>query len=190
MEAIKKQMLVPLVQGTLRYAYKADPNLPSPDSSPEKEIGEGWAFAAAILGEVNRCDPDAAAMLRTNMDVTAETAVADGYAAVVNEMQSIYGCLGMTCADVGGLISGTDSSGCYNPLSHVCDCDSSSDSCSGVWVEEGCSSCATPTYYEGHEPCQDDSVCLLPTDGNNDGVVNVVDLLAVLGAFGCTCDSC
>ena len=44
MDIIKKQMLVPLVQGTLRYAYKADPV--NKDPEPAKEIGEGWAFAA------------------------------------------------------------------------------------------------------------------------------------------------
>jgi len=106
MQIIKKQMLVPLVQGTLRYAYKADPALPQPDTTPAKEIGEGWAFAAAILPEVHACDADVATMLRANMDVTAETAVSHGYAAVVSGLQCVYECLGITCADVGGLLDG------------------------------------------------------------------------------------
>ena len=105
MDIIKKQMLVPLIQGTLRYAYKADPALDSPDASPEKEIGEGWAFATAILGQVNSCDAAVAATIRTNMDIAASTAVADGYAVVVSALQSTYECLGITGEDVGGLLT-------------------------------------------------------------------------------------
>ena len=193
MDIIKKQMLVPLVQGTLRYAYKADPARENPDSSPEKEIGEGWAFAIAILGEVNSCDADTANMLRTNMDIAADSAVADGYAAVVSGLQSTYSCLGITCDDVGGLVSDAGSSaGCYSTSTHQCDCESSADTCTDYWVNEGCRSCITTSYYPGHEPCSGDGsdICTLQNDGNGDGVVNVVDLLALLGDFGCTCGGC
>ena len=193
MDIIKKQMLVPLVQGTLRYAYKADPARENPDSSPEKEIGEGWAFAIAILGEVNSCDADTANMLRTNMDIAADSAVADGYAAVVSGLQSTYSCLGITCDDVGGLVSDAGSSaGCYSSSTHQCDCESSADTCTDYWVNEGCRSCITTSYYPGHEPCSGDGsdICTLQNDGNGDGVVNVVDLLALLGDFGCTCGGC
>merc|ERR1711865_327718 len=109
MAVIKTQMLIPLIQGTLRYAYKADPV--NEDPEPAKEIGEGWAFAAAILPEVDQCDASIAVMLRGNMDVTAAVAVADGYAAVADGLLNVYSCLGITCADVGGLLTSDDDAG-------------------------------------------------------------------------------
>ena len=152
MDIIKMQMLVPLIQGTLRYAFKADPARPNPDTSPAKEIGEGWAFATAILGSVNHCDATVATMLRINMDIAATTAVADGYAAVVAGVQSTYPCLGITCADIGGLVSQAAGAGCYSPTTHVCDCTGTESTCTGVWVDSGCSSCPAQ-YYPGHEMC-------------------------------------
>ena len=58
---------------------------------------------------------------------------------------------------------------------------------------------APASLEEGYEPdhCDevehghdDDDHCALADDGNGDGVVNIVDLLSLLGAFGCTCDTC
>lgn len=41
----------------------------------------------------------------------------------------------------------------------------------------------------GHR-LQVDCACLLEGDGNGDGVVDVQDVLGVLGAYACTCDGC
>jgi len=51
------QMLIPLVQGTVRYLYKTS------EAQSSKEAGELWAFATAILPFVHNVDPDAAARL-------------------------------------------------------------------------------------------------------------------------------
>ena len=48
---IVKQMIIPLIQGTIKYAYKSDPagGASSDDSSNLKSLAEAWAFAAALL---------------------------------------------------------------------------------------------------------------------------------------------
>ena len=73
------QMTVPLVQGMLKYAWKADPaksgscagqagndaaTVATNDGSTgdcAKSWAEGWAFAAAVLPQIDRCDSAAAA---------------------------------------------------------------------------------------------------------------------------------
>jgi len=119
MGIIKAQMLVPLIQGMLRYAFKADP---TPNaaykadydgktaSGKAKEIGEGWAFTAAIIGEVNACNPAAAKLLDDNMNIAATAAVKDGHLKVVQTIQKVYKCLGIKGEDVGGLVNTADDS--------------------------------------------------------------------------------
>ena len=48
---------------------------------------------------------------------------------------------------------------------------------------------AMPAFRTGHR-LQVDCACLLEGDGNGDGVVDVQDVLGVLGAYACTCDGC
>merc|ERR1719236_459539 len=79
-------MTVPLVQGTLRYAWKTghiggNDNKPSDQSA--KNSAEGSTFAAAVLPLVHACDA----------------------AAVKAALEKTYRCLGITCAHVGGLLS-------------------------------------------------------------------------------------
>jgi hypothetical protein len=102
-EAITRLMAVPLVQGMLRYAYKADPKT-GPGGA--KEVAEGWAFARGILPQIHACSPVAAAIVVRNMNITAQRPVADGYQAVKQAVEGVYSCLGMSCADVGGLLQG------------------------------------------------------------------------------------
>ena len=73
-EDIRKLMTVPLVQGTLKYAFKADPANSAGDCTADasntamtaadgcvKSWSEGWAFAAAVLPQVYNCDQTALA---------------------------------------------------------------------------------------------------------------------------------
>eukprot|EP00591_Stephanopyxis_turris_P003722 CAMPEP_0195524766 /NCGR_PEP_ID=MMETSP0794_2-20130614/24798_1 /TAXON_ID=515487 /ORGANISM="Stephanopyxis turris, Strain CCMP 815" /LENGTH=517 /DNA_ID=CAMNT_0040655057 /DNA_START=34 /DNA_END=1587 /DNA_ORIENTATION=+ len=97
---ITEKMRVPLVQGTLRYAYKVGEL-----NGGEKEKAEGDVFAAAILPVVHACDSSAAATIQENMEYSARTTDA---AAVKAAFESVYSCMGITCDDVGGLFnSGT-----------------------------------------------------------------------------------
>jgi len=97
-------MSVPLVQGSLRYAYKV-----AHLSGGSVEKAEGAVFSAAILPRIAACDASAATLISDNMAYTAATPMAAGYPAVKQAFESVYSCLGITCEDVGGLIStGTD----------------------------------------------------------------------------------
>merc|ERR1719217_1663194 len=109
--ALKKRivelMSVPLVQGALRYAYKVAKKVFADTASKEK--AEGAAFSAAILPRIHVCDASAAKTIADNMNIDAAAPMAAGLAAVKSAFEKTYACLGITCADVGGIIiSGTE----------------------------------------------------------------------------------
>jgi hypothetical protein len=116
MNDMMELMTIPLVQGTLKYAYYCDP---AGGNSGDKACGEYWAFAASILPQIDSCDSDAATLLKTNSIIGS--VVPDGYLAVVEAIQGTYDCLGITCAQVGGLAATT---GYYAGLS-IDDCEAS-----------------------------------------------------------------
>jgi len=126
------QMTVPLVQGMLKYAWKADPaksgscaggqagndaaTVATNDGSTgdcAKSWAEGWAFAAAVLPQVHKCDATAATTIRANLDVASTTGpMTGGVKAVKDAIESVYDCLGISCTDVGAYqASGTVFSG-------------------------------------------------------------------------------
>merc|ERR1719236_184885 len=96
---IVELMSVPLVQGSLRYAYKV-----AKLSGGSKEFAEGAAFSAAILPLVKACDASAAKVISDNMNIDSASPMAAGFKAVKDAFESTYDCLGITCNDVGGLI--------------------------------------------------------------------------------------
>jgi len=88
-------MSVPLVQGTLRYAYKVDKL-----EGAEKEKAEGAVFAASVIPRVHACNEDDAATIYDNMKVGASST---DFAAVQKAFEDNYGCMGINGALVGGL---------------------------------------------------------------------------------------
>ena len=108
---ILKYMTVPLIQGSLRYAYRSDPNGGAESLSSDGEtLAEMHAFMTAAVPRVATCDAAAAQVIADNMVIPAEltaeteqTLVPSGFAAVKAAFESVYDCLGITCADVGGL---------------------------------------------------------------------------------------
>merc|ERR1719460_2522609 len=110
-------MTVPLVQGTLRYAWKTGQiggvdNKASDQSA--KNSAEGSTFAAAVLPLVHACDADAAKTVSDHMKFGAAVYGKDNNfasgtkpetAAVKAALEKTYRCLGITCAHVGGLLS-------------------------------------------------------------------------------------
>jgi hypothetical protein len=144
------QMTVPLVQGTLRYAWKSDPKGNDESFSSEgKALAELNAFGMAIVARVNTCNPADAAIIAKNIaypdmldENKPEEIVPDGFAAVKAAFERNYECLGITCSDVGGLLVGE-----------------------------------TGEFVEGMEPCSDDStvndmadlIAQLQDEFNNDG---------------------
>merc|ERR1719401_505943 len=92
-------MTVPLIQGALRYAYKVG-NL----GGGNVEKAEGAVFAAAVLPLVHACNSAHATVISDNMKIDSASPMAAGFAAVKSAFESNYACLGITCADVGGLL--------------------------------------------------------------------------------------
>jgi len=89
-------MYIPLIQGTLRYAYKVG-NL----MGGEKEKAQGATFAAAVLPKVHSFDSIAAATIYSNMGVEAEKT---SYSAVKKAFEGVYKDIGISCSDIGGLV--------------------------------------------------------------------------------------
>ena len=132
LDLIKVQMKIPLIQGTLRYLYKSDP---AGGAGGSKEIAEGWAFAFGILGLLDDADPTVAATVVSNMKTTASSPVSDGYVAVKTAIESTYTALGVTCADIGGLVDSYDASG--TPTAYIWEACTDADSTSGSVAKQG-----------------------------------------------------
>ena len=92
-------MIVPIIQGAQRYAWKVG----SGSSNTPKSRAEGWAFASSILPMIHACRPASATTIVKNMDYNAEPPMADGAAAVFEAFQKTFSCLGVTCEDIGEL---------------------------------------------------------------------------------------
>lgn len=89
-------MYIPLIQGTLRYAYKVDKL-----SGGEKEKAEGAVFAAAVLPRIFAEDEKAAEDIYDNMKVGASST---DFKKVKKAFEGVYSDLGIECSDIGGLI--------------------------------------------------------------------------------------
>ena len=115
LDDIIKLMTVPLVQGTLRYAYKTGKNTAGvankAGDQDAKNHAEGATFAQALLPLVHHCDAAAAKVVSDNMKFDGQTFATGGgitgttadTAAVKAALESTYNCLGITCAQVGAL---------------------------------------------------------------------------------------
>jgi len=95
-------MKVPLVQGMLRYAYRADPNAGFADAGA-KEWAEGWAFTAAILPWVDEASSKTADLLVRNFGLQQDSPMQDGYREIFSAMDGIYSDMGIDSGDVGTL---------------------------------------------------------------------------------------
>jgi hypothetical protein len=109
LERIKSLMRIPLIQGTLRYAYKIG-ELDAGTSG--KEPGEGYAFMMSVVHAVAKCDLNDALTISDALDMP----IVDGkgtnpfggktsFADIKTAFENNYKCMGITCADVGELKS-------------------------------------------------------------------------------------
>merc|ERR1719316_1494811 len=89
---IVELMSVPLVQGSLRYAYKVA-NL----QGGSKEFAEGAAFSAAILPRIHACDASAAKVIEENMNIDTASPMGAGFQTVKAAFEKTYSCLGINC---------------------------------------------------------------------------------------------
>lgn len=108
MALIQSLMYIPLIQGSLKYAWKTE------FASDEKGKAEGTAFAHAVLPMVHEIDPTAAETIYESLKAdSTETSAADVKAA----FESVYEGMGVTCEQVGGLL---DDGGAYVPGMEPC----------------------------------------------------------------------
>jgi len=91
---IADMMYVPLIQGTIRYAYFKS------IGGSEKAQAEGATFAAAVLARVHAADPSAAKIIADNMAISSTTA---NVGKVKAAFESVYSSMNINCALVGGL---------------------------------------------------------------------------------------
>jgi Notch-like protein len=118
LKLIEAQMTVPLVQGTIRYAYKCHKS-----NASLKSMAEGAVFWMSIAPQVATCNPTGAAVIQAAMLRPMITAAPypDGvakFAQIMGILQDCYSSMGITCADVGGLIeadAGSPAKACTDP---------------------------------------------------------------------------
>ena len=104
-------MTVPLVQGSLRYAYK---NSGAAQGASAKNAAEGATFSAAVLPLVHYCNTASSAVVSANLKFglfpdggAVEAARYSDFTAVKAALEDVYACLGITCDMVGALADGT-----------------------------------------------------------------------------------
>ena len=94
---IKTLMTVPLIQGMLKVAYELDLE----DDVRQRTQGEAAAFLTAIIPIVNSCSgPNANIMYN---DLAPGKATKASYEVIRAAFERSYDCMGIKCADVGGL---------------------------------------------------------------------------------------
>lgn len=96
-ERIGQLIFIPMIQGTLRYAYITGTD---PESTNKAEA-EGVAFAASVLPIVNACNSVSAQTIHDMMKPGVPNSM-DSFKFVKAAFESNYGCMKITCADVGG----------------------------------------------------------------------------------------
>lgn len=96
---IETLLIVPLIQGTLRYALH---NEKLGEKSPDKGIGEGFAFSRSVLPLVDDSNRDSASEIAINMDFQFDTVpVHQGARTVFGAFARAYGKMNVNCEDVG-----------------------------------------------------------------------------------------
>jgi Low iron-inducible periplasmic protein len=98
---IEKAMAIPLIQGTIIFSYLRDYDM-SVDNEDDRDHVDatGAVFAASVLPLVYSCNPQDAQVIYDYM----RTGIFDSdYPAVRAAFEKNYQCLGVTCADIGGI---------------------------------------------------------------------------------------
>jgi len=103
-------MYIPLIQATQIHAYNFGEERVS-----EKEKAGGATIAGAVLPRIYAADRDAAATIYQNMKVGATTT---NWRAVKQAFEKVYGTIGISCKDVGGLWDGATKD--YHQGMHPC----------------------------------------------------------------------
>lgn len=99
---IIRLMKIPLIQGVVLDAWIRANDEDEPDVEEAKS--RGATYAAAILPYVESCDPARAAVVYNNMRIGATDNDFD-FSTLKTAIESVYDCLNIKCAEVGGVWS-------------------------------------------------------------------------------------
>lgn len=111
-QKITSLMTVPLIQTTLRTAYDLDLH----DDTRSEIQGEAAAFGAALAPLISQCSQGSADIVFH--ELAPGNAPQASYEVIKFNLERHYGCLGLACNDVGGLI---DFYGNYLHRAEACD---------------------------------------------------------------------
>ena len=92
---------VTLIQSVLRYAFVREQDNFEDDLEREKAVSLGVTYAAALLPFVHVCSENDAQIVHENMRVDAQD---PSFVAVKSALERQYKCMGITCAEVGGVL--------------------------------------------------------------------------------------
>ena len=110
LKILTEQMTIPLVQGTLKYAWEADPAMTGSacagqvapfDASCSKAWAKGWTFASAVLPQISACSWAHAKTVKDNLDASLAAPMTGGLAALKAAVEACYPSMGITCDEVG-----------------------------------------------------------------------------------------
>merc|ERR1719232_333776 len=106
---INKELTIPRIQGTLRYAYR----MGEKGSIKDKEIAEGATFAYGAIPQVYACNTKSAKILKKNLEIggDATTGGTVNFNDVLAAFECNYQCLGITFDDIGELNECTNNKG-------------------------------------------------------------------------------
>ncbi len=97
--AIEDKMIVPLVQATLRHAYRRELL-----EDTEQIQAEGATLAASVVPLVHHCSADDAEIIYRYMKVGSAV---PSFSSVKAAFERNYHCMGISCSDVGGFYDST-----------------------------------------------------------------------------------
>ena len=117
-EEIARQMWIPMIQGTLRYAWILSDQNPSSFITSKGHQASGAIFAAGILPMLEKCNAVSSDIVYRNMKVR-ETGVIDDFPAIKTAFETCYKYLGITCDDVGGIMN-EERTDYASPLTRPC----------------------------------------------------------------------
>jgi len=108
---ISAKMMVPWVQGTMRYTHRMSESRSTDATQTHKELGEASTFALGALPKLWACSVAAAEkmepLVRTGNDRGVGNEI--DFEVVKFAFECNYRCLGITCEEVGSLWDSTDS---------------------------------------------------------------------------------
>ena len=107
-DVIRKQMIIPVVQGTLQYSQLVDPSIV--ESPTEKYKAEAWAFTRAWIPFANQVNPEKATVIDKELNYFRQDA-SYNFQSVHNAVFDVIAEMCITCEDLGiSLLAAVNSS--------------------------------------------------------------------------------